>query len=453
MDKPHRLVLAVSVLASLVAFLDLSIVNVALPAISDELGGGLTAKQWIADAYFITLGSLILVAGSLSDLFGRKKILRLGLIGFAITSLMCAVAPSNEFLIISRALQGIAGALLVPSSLALIISSFKGASQGKAIGQWTAWTGIAFIIGPLVGGFLVDIGSWRWVFAINILPIVITMWLIKMLTAPDTRIPDAKVDYAGATLSTVGLATIVFGLIEQPNYGWSHPIIYGSLLIGGLSLAGFIYNEKKRESPMMPLQLFNERNFAVGNIATAFVYGGLSLATFLIAIFVQQVGGYTAFQAGLTLLPVTLIMFVLSPRFGELAGKYGPRFFMSVGPIVAGAGFFSMLRVNSEVDYWTQLFPGVLLFALGLSATVAPLTAAVLGAISDRQAGIGSAVNNAISRVAGLIAIAAIGIILGPQLDLEGFRRGTVVMAMLLIVGGLIALAGIINPKQVKITS
>ena len=452
MTKQQRLVLWISILASFVAFLDGSVINVALPAITAEFNSGLSVQQWVVDAYLITLGSLILVAGSLSDLFGRKRILELGLIGFAITSILCAVAPTSEFLIVSRGLQGIAGALLVPSSLALIISTFKGQAQGKAIGSWTAWTGISFIIGPLVGGLLVDAGSWRLIFAINIIPILVTLWLMRKLEIPEKTRSGTKLDVYGALLCAIGLGGTVYALIEQPNYGWSSPLIFIPLIIGLLSLAVFFWHERRTRHPMLPLGLFSVRNFAIGNLATLAIYAGLSLGTFIIAIFVQQVGGYSATEAGLALIPITLIMFFLSSRFGALAGKYGPRLFMALGPILGAIGFLAMLWVDSSVSYWA-LLPGIVIFGVGLSITVAPLTSAILGAIDDAQAGIGSAINNAVARIAGLLAIAAIGPIIGAQLDLDGFYRAVMVTAGLLLVGGIVSAIGIVNAQSTDTTA
>lgn len=445
MSKQQRLVLLVSILASFVAFLDGSIVNVALPAISKELGGGLVTQQWVVDAYLITLGAFMLIAGSFSDLFGRKKILAVGLVGFGITSILCALSPTDTFLIISRALQGIAGALLVPSSLALIISHFSGPSQSKAIGTWTAWTGVAFLVGALVGGLIIDISSWRLIFAINILPIGVTLWLMSLLTSDEHIKSTTKVDVKGAIYGIVALGFPVFALIEQARYGWTHPLIYSTLIVGIVAFVIFLQHEKKTPHPMLALDLFNVRNFSWGNIATFAVYGGLSVATFLITVFVQQFGHYSAIQAGLALLPVTIIMFVLSSRFGALSGKYGPRLFMTFGPIIGALGFLWMLQVDQTVNYWWQIFPGVLIFGVGLSMTVAPLTSAILGSINKRQAGIGSSVNNAVSRIAGLVAIACLGIITGPTLDLAGFHRGLIATAVLLIVGGMISWIGIRN--------
>lgn len=450
MTKPQRLVLIVSILASFVAFLDSSIINVALPAIVRDLGGGLASQQWIVDAYLITLGSLILLAGSLSDLFGRKRILLAGLVGFGAASLLCAVAPNSLFLIIMRGLQGIAGALIVPSSLALIMSTFDGEAKGKAIGVWTGWTGISFIVGPLLGGLLVDSGSWRLIFAINILPIIVTLWLMRSLESEKT-LEKVRVDILGAVLGIIGLGGPVYALIEQSHLGWGSPGIYLPLGIGLLTLGLFLWHENRTSKPMLPLGLFKHRNFSAGNLATISIYGGLSLATFLVSVFLQQVSKYSAFQAGLSLMPVTIIMFFLSGKFGALAGKFGPRLFMAVGPIIAAIGFLTMLSAQEHVRYVSQLLPGVILFGVGLSVTVAPLTTAILGAINTKQSGIGSAINNAVARVAGLVAIAFLGVIIGPVLNLHGFRRGIIVIAVMLATGGIISAIGIQNqPKTLK---
>jgi EmrB/QacA subfamily drug resistance transporter len=449
MTKQQRLVLIICILASFVAFLDGSVVNVALPAISRDFGGGLALQQWVVDAYLISLGALMLIAGSLSDLFGRRKILKLGLVGFGVASLLCAIAPSGLFLVLSRGLQGVAGALLVPSSLAIIISTFSGAAQGKAIGSWTAWTGIAFVIGPLLGGFLVDSYSWRLIFLINILPIALTLLLLRSAKTT-TEKAHAEVDYSGAVLGAVGLGGIVFALIEQARYGWSSPVIWAPMAVGIVASLAFVGYERRTKQPMLPLSLFKVRNFSVGNVATAAIYGGLSIATFITVVFLQQTAGYSAIQAGLALLPITLIMF-LSPRFGQLATKYGPRLFMASGPLVASAGFLLLLGITSRAPYWSEVFPGIAIFGLGLSMTVAPLTSAILGSIDHRQAGIGSAVNNAVSRVAGLVAIATVGVVTGSVLDVRGFHRGVIVMATLLALGGVISWVGISNNRNNKV--
>ena len=409
MIRSQRLVLIASILGSFVAFLDMAVVNVALPAIRRDLGGGISVQQWIVDAYLLTLGSLILVAGSLSDLFGRKRVLASGLVGFAGASVLCAAAPNVETLIAARGLQGVAGALLVPSSLALIIANFEGPAQGKAIGTWTAWTGIAFILGPLVGGALVDAASWRWVFAINVLPVAATLWVLGRVR-PEARATDRNpVDLVGAGLCAAGLGGVIFALIERPGRGWGAPAIYLPLAGGLIALVGFCWYERAAARPMLDFGLFRNRNFAAGNLATVTIYAGLTASTFLLTVFLQQVAGYRAVVSGLALLPVTVIMFALSPVFGRLAARHGPRLFMTMGPITAAAGFALMTRLDATARYLTQLLPGVVVFALGLAATVAPLTAAILGGVDERHAGIGSAINNAIARVAGLLAVAAIG--------------------------------------------
>jgi EmrB/QacA subfamily drug resistance transporter len=451
MEKQQRLVLVIAILASFVAFLDGSVINVALPAISRELGGGLTIQQWVVDAYLITLGSLILVAGSLSDVFGRVAVLRWGLLGFGVTSLLCAVAPTGEFLVVARGLQGVAGALLVPSSLALIMSSFRDAAQAKAIGLWTGWTFAAFVVGPLVGGLFVDLLSWRFVFLINLLPIAVTVWFLVLLTrhaepeAQEKQPTGSRIDYPGAVLGVLGLGGPVYGLIEQARYGWGSPVIYVPFGLGLVAFAAFLWRERTAKAPMMPLALFQVRNFAVGNIATTAIYGALAIGGLLVVVFLQQVGGYTATAAGLSMVPVTVISASLSSFFGGLAGRFGPRLFMSAGPITAGIGYLLLLRVTESANYWTEVLPGVVVFGLGLSITVAPLTAAILGSIDARQAGIGSAINNAVSRVAGLITVAFLGVIVGSKLDLVGFQRGLLVTAGLLILGGIISAVGISN--------
>jgi EmrB/QacA subfamily drug resistance transporter len=447
-NAQQRLVVVVAILASFVAFLDGSVVNVALPAISRELGGGLVVQQWVVDAYLITLGALIMLAGSLSDVFGRERMLRLGLVGFGIASLLCTVAPTAEVLIAARALQGVAGALLVPSSLALIVANFDTAGQGKAIGRWTAWTGIAFIAGPVIGGVFVDTLSWRFVFAINVLPIAATL-LLMMRLQKRSRPVGGRVDYAGAVLGALGLGGIVFALIEQQQSGWAHPLVWGTALAGLLAALAFVLVERRSRAPMLPLELFRIRNFGIGNVATAFVYAGLAFGPLIVTLFLQQVADYAATAAGLAMIPSTLVMLALSGTFGALAGRYGPRLFMAIGPAVAACGMLWMLTMGGEVDYWVQVLPGVLLLGLGLSITVAPLTAAILGSVPAEQAGIGSAVNNAVSRVAGLVAVACAAIIVGGQLDVGGLHRGLIATAAMMLTGSVVSAIGIQNPVDV----
>lgn len=439
-----RRVLAVAILAAFVAFLDGTVITVALPAISAELGGGLPVQQWVVDAYLITLGALILLAGSLSDLWGRLLVLRLGLLGFAVTSLLCGLAPTAEFLIVARALQGVAGALLVPSSLALITAAHRGRAQATAIGVWTAWTSAAFIAGPVIGGLLTDLATWRWVFVINVVPIAVTLVLMRGLRADAPR-GSTPVDWWGAVLGAVGLGGVVFALIEQANFGWGSPVVLVPLALGVLSLAGFIVRERRTAHPMMPLGLFRSRNFAAGNAATVAVYAALSLGTFVVPIYLQQGAGLSATQAGLVLLPVTVLNIALSSWFGSLAGRFGSRWFMAAGPIIAAAGFAMLLAIEQPFDYVGQALAGILVLGLGLTMTVAPLTAAILGAVDERRSGIASAINNAVSRVAGLVAIALLGALIGTRIDGAWLDRGLLLTAGLLVVGGLISAVGITN--------
>lgn len=437
-----EIVLVCAILASFVSFLDGSIVNVALPAISADLGGGFVTQQWVVDAYLLTLGMLMLLAGSLSDIYGRVRIMKIGLIWFGLSSLLCAMSTSSYHIIISRGLQGVGGALLVPSSLALIMSYYPRKEQSKVIGQWTAWTGVAFLVGPLLGGLLIKMYSWRLVFAINVLPIIITLFLLAKLKE-SKRVDNAvTLDIVGAVTGSVGLGSIVFALIEQSRLGWRSPFIAALAAIGVVLIAVFLRHEKNYKQPMMPLGFFGNRHFAVGNVATAFVYAGVSLATFLVVIFVQQVGGYSALASGALVLPISIIVTLLSSRFGALAGTYGPRLFMGMGPVLCGIGLLSMLGVSADVAI-TALLPGVILYGVGLSMTIAPITSTVLGAVDSKNSGIASAVNNAISRVAGLLAIAGISLIVQNKITLHSFQSSVVVTAALMIIGGVISLVGI----------
>jgi EmrB/QacA subfamily drug resistance transporter len=437
-----RRALVVAILAAFVAFLDGSIITVALPAIDAELGGGLSVQQWIVDAYLITLGALILLAGSLSDLLGRVAVLRIGLIGFGVASIACGLAPTPELLIAGRALQGVAGALLVPSSLALIMGTHQGAAQSRAIGTWTAWTSAAFIVGPLLGGLLTDFLSWRWVFFINVVPIVVTM----ILMAPMRNEPAAvrtPIDGWGAALGAVGLGGVVFGLIEQANFGWASPIVFVPMIVGALCLAGFMVRQATAKYPMMPLSLFRNRNFAVGNAATFAIYAALSLNGLVIVLFLQQAAGLTATVSGLVMLPVTIMLILLSSVFGTLAGRFGSRWFMTAGPLIAAAGLLSLRAMDVPFDFVSQALLGVLLLGLGLSMTVAPLTSAVLGAIEPSRSGIASAVNNAVSRIAGLIAVAVLGALIGTMVDAAWLDRALTLCAALLAVGAIVSAIGI----------
>ncbi|MCW2588132.1 MAG: arabinose efflux permease family protein [Mycobacterium sp.] len=451
-------------LASFVAFLDGSVVNLALPAIGRELGGGLALQQWVVDGYLLALGALILVAGAVSDQYGRLRVLRAGLGIFAGASLLCAAAPTGWVLVAARCVQGAGAAFLVPSSLAMINSRFSGARQASAIGTWTAWTGTAFVVGPLLGGVLVDALSWRWVFGLNVVPVAVTLYLATKLPsegrseATGESAPDefrvrraARIDVVGAVLAAVGLSATVYGLIEVQRLGLTHPAVLSGLGCGVAGLIAFPWWEHRTADPMLPLNLFGERNFAVGNLATVFFYAAVSLGTLSVALFLQEAVGLTATQAGLATLPMPVLSFLLARPFGTLAGRHGPRLYMALGPVIAAGGFLLMavsLQQRDTFDFWTQVLPGVIVFGLGLSITVSPLTAAVLAAVEPAQSGIGSAVNNAISRIAGLVAVALMGVIVGTAMNFDGFRRGALVVAVLFAIAGLCSALGISNARH-----
>jgi EmrB/QacA subfamily drug resistance transporter len=405
-----RLTLIACIMGSGIVLLDGTVVNVALPTIQRALGGGLAAQQWVLNGYLLTLGSLILIGGSLGDLFGERRIFALGVSGFGVASLACALAPSIGALVAARALQGVAGALLVPSSLAVIVNTFPEAERGAAIGTWTAWGAIAGVLGPLAGGELLAIASWRWIFLMNV-PLVIACVSLILLAIPraQAREPGARrIDLAGAALCASGLGGPVFALIEQPRLGWGSPAVLLPLIAGVLLLSVFLLYESRTHAPMLPLGLFARRNFSVGTIETFSMYAGLAILFFFLVLFLQQIGGYSPLHSGMATLPVTVVMFVASRRFGALADRFGPRVFMGAGPLVAACGLLSFQRIGIHIDYLADVLPGLLAFSLGLSMTVAPLTAAVLAG-AELQAGIASGVNNAIARVAGLLGTAAVG--------------------------------------------
>ena len=422
---PQRLALAAATMGSFVAGLDATAVNVALPAIREDLGGGLAAQQWVANGYLLTLGALILVGGSLGDLFGERRVFSLGVAGFGVVSLLCAVAPSVEVLIAGRALQGVFGALLTPSALAVIVSAFPDTEErGAAIGSWTAWSGIGVIIGPLAGGWLTDLVSWRWIFGVNVPFVLVTLALVRAgvpAREPGGRRP--RIDWLGAVLTTIALAGPVLALIRQPAVGWGSAQVWVPGLGGVLLFALFLAHERRTPEPMLPLGLFRRRNFAVTNLETLFMYGGLSGAFFFLVLFLQQVAGYSAVVAGLATMPPSLVLFALSRRIGRLSARLGPRAFMAGGPLLGAVGLLGLLRVDADPHYVVDVLLPLLVFSLGLAVCVAPLTATVLADADAANAGIASGVNNAVARVAGLLAVAAIGAVVagqfGARLDRE----------------------------------
>jgi EmrB/QacA subfamily drug resistance transporter len=390
--------------------LDGTVVNLALPNIARDLHASFADLQWIVDGYMLSLSALILLGGSLGDIFGRKKIYMLGLGGFGLTSLLCGLAPNVTALIGLRVLQGVFGALLVPGALAIINTNFVKEGRGKAIGQWSAWSALPVALGPLVGGYIVDVSSWRWIFFIN-LPLVIVCFVLGSLGIKESRDETPRsVDLIGASLAVVGLAGITYGLIEGPGRDWGPSAVIP--LIGGvLAFVAFILAERRRKDPMVPLRLFGSRNFSGANAATFAMYGALSGFVFALVIFLQTTAGYSAIKAGASLMPVTFFMLLLSGRVGGLSAKYGSRFFMTVGPVTAAVGMALLYNLHPGSAYLTGVLPGVLLFGAGLVLTVAPLTTTVMASVSDINSGIASAINNAVSRVAGLIVVALLGVL------------------------------------------
>jgi EmrB/QacA subfamily drug resistance transporter len=447
-----RWTLVASILGSSMAFVDGSVVNVALPAIQHELGGGLATQQWVVNAYLLTLGSLILVGGSLGDIFGESRVFAIGVASFAGASLLCAIAPNAPALIVFRGVQGMAGALLVPASLAMITATFTGSARGNAIGQWTSWSGISFIIGPTLGGWLVDVSTWRVIFLINLPIAAVTLFFLMRLGGMhQARREDLRVDVTGAILCTAGLGLLVAGFIEQPRRGWTDPLIVGAFVGGLACLGAFVAYELRTPMPMLPLRLFRLRNFSVTNIETLSVYGGLSALTTFLTLYLIEFAGFSALHAGISLLPVTILMFFLSPRTGRLSMQYGPRLFMALGPIVAGLAVVAYTRLPQDVNYWVDILPALLVFALGLSLTVAPLTTTVLADAGPGDAGVASGVNNAVARIAGLLAIAILGILAaggGDHLTVHGFHVTMGAVAVMLVCGGLIGAIGIRNPAR-----
>jgi EmrB/QacA subfamily drug resistance transporter len=444
-----RLTLIAAIAGSFVVLLDSTVVNVALPAISEDLGGGLSGQQWVVNAYLLMLASLILIGGSLGDLYGEKRVFMIGVGGFGAVSVVCAAAPTIEVLVVGRALQGIFGALLTPASLAIIVSSFPEDERGKAIGTWTAYAGTALVVGPLVGGWIVDTLDWRWIFAINVPFVLATLAVATRMPGRVEGRLKRTPDVVGSVLCAVGLAGPTFGLVRQPELGWESPQVVVPIVVGLLVFAAFIAWERRARDPMLPLGLFRRGNFAWGNVETLAMYGGLGVVFFLLTLFLIEVGGYSALKAGAATVPTTVVMFLFSRRFGALADRYGPRLFMGVGPLVSACGTLLLLMLMDETPaYWTEVFPGIVVFAIGLSATVSPLTAAILADAEEQNAGIASGVNNAVARVASLLATAAIGVVIGGTLDLDGFRMGLAFSTGLVALGGVIGLLGIRNAPR-----
>ena len=412
-ESTGRWVLAATILGSGMTFLDGTAVNVALPALQKDLGATVAQVQWVIEAYALFLSALLLVGGSLGDRYGRRRIFLCGVAGFAVASAACGLAANTTQLIAARALQGIAAALLVPGSLALLSSFFDESRRGKAVGAWSAFSAITAAIGPLLGGWLIDEASWRWVFFLN-LPLALAVIVISLRSVPESRDEEdnASPDLAGAVLATLGLGGITFGLIESSRLGWTHPLVPGSIVAGVAALAGFLRVEARVKDPMMPLSLFRSRTFAGANLLTLWLYAAMGGALFFLPFNLIQVHRYSATAAGAALLPFIILMFLLSRWAGGLADRHGPRLPLTVGPAIVAAGYTLFAFLGSDGTYWTDFFPAILVLGFGMSICVAPLTTAVLGAVEQRHSGIASGINTAVSRSAGLLAIAALGVLM-----------------------------------------
>lgn len=449
-----RWVLAATVLGSGIAQLDATVVNVALPAIGRDLNAQASGLQLVVSAYSVTLAALILLSGSLGDRVGRKRVFVVGVVWFTVASALCAAAPKPEMLIAARALQGIGGALLTPGSLAIIQAAFRPADRAKAIGAWSALGGVAAAVGPVFGGYLVQAVSWRAIFLINVPLGCLVAWL-ALRHVPESRDPSAsgRLDYAGATAATLGLAGTTYAIVEGPNRGWTSGVVLVAATLGVIAIVSFVLVERRTANPMLPLEVFSSRQFTSANAVTFVVYTALGGVFFLLVIVLQTALGYSPLAAGAAALPVTAIMLALSSASGALAQRIGPRLPLTVGPLVIAVGMVLMTRIGPGTPYGTVVLPAVVVFGLGLAATVAPVTAAALAAADQRRAGLASGVNNAVARTAGLLAVALLPPLAGltgdafqsPPAITAGFHTAMLISAGLAAAGGVLAFATISN--------
>jgi EmrB/QacA subfamily drug resistance transporter len=401
--------LLVTIIGSGIVLLDGSVTNLALPALSQELGASFSQLQWVVDGYLLSLSALILLGGSLGDIFGRRRMYVIGLIGFGVTSVLCGLAPNAELLIAARVLQGVFGALVVPGGLAIINTNFAASERGKAIGIWSAWSGVAAAVAPLLGGVLIDALSWRWIFFINA-PFVVACVYLALKHVDESALENGRrVDYQGAALAVGFLAAITFGLIEGPVRSWDM-LSVGALFVGAILFILFIVVEFRKRDPMVDLKLFKSRNFTGANIMTFAMYGALSGFFFALVIYLQNTLQFSSTMAGLSLLPVSILLLLFAGKVGELVGIYGARIFMTAGPILCAIAMLLMLTLAPGANFWLHVLPPITLFGCGMVLLVAPLTVTVMNAVHDKQSGIASGINNAVSRAAGLIVIALLGL-------------------------------------------
>jgi len=451
-----RWVITATVLGSGVAALDATVVGIALPTIGKEFSVGLGSLQWVVNGYTLTLAGLLLLGGALGDRYGRRRVFIIGVVWFALASLLCGIAINAPMLIAARLLQGVGGALLTPASLAILQASFAPGDRSKAIGAWSGLGGVAVAIGPFIGGYLIDGVSWRLVFLIN-LPLALAVLVITARHVPESRDPEAShhLDLAGAALAALGLAGVTYGLTYGPDGGWASPAVLLSLAAGIVALLAFVAVELRSPGPLLPMSMFRSGQFSATNAVTFTVYGALGAMLFLLPLQLQQVSGYSPIQAGTALLPVTIVMLLFSSRSGALAARIGPRLQMSVGPVVVAGGMVLITGIDQSGGYLTQVLPGVLWVGAGLAITVAPLTSTALSSAPMEHAGIASAVNNDVARVGGLLSVAVLpplaGLTAGSYLDPDAFSNGfeaaVLIAAAVCALGGVLAAALIRDPQ------
>jgi EmrB/QacA subfamily drug resistance transporter len=433
------------------------VVNVALPTIGEDLGAGIASLQWVVNAYTLTLSGLLLLGGSLGDHYGRRRVFVVGVVWFAAASLLCGLAPTDEALIAARALQGVGGALLTPGSLAIIEASFRREDRGPAIGAWSGLGGVTAAIGPFLGGWLVQAATWRLIFLINLPLAAVVVW-VSLRHVPESRDPGTagrRLDWAGAALAAAGLAGIVYALTDGPGQGWTSPRILATGLGGVAALVALLAWERRTATPMLPLDIFASRQFSAANVVTFVVYGALGGSLFLMPIQLQRVVGYSPLASGVALVPITVVMLLLSARAGRLASRIGPRLPMTLGPLGVAAGFVLLSRIGPGASYPVDILPASIVYGLGLTLTVAPLTATVLAAAPAEHAGIASAVNNDVARTAGLLAVAVLPVAAGisgagalePARFDAGFRMAMLIAAALCAAGGVLSWLTIRNPE------
>ena len=443
---PSKRVMVVAILVSMVAFLDGTVVNLALPATARDIGGGVCLQQWVVDGYLLAVAAMVLPGGAISDLFGRIPVMRFGLAAFGAGSLVAATAGTPAVLIAGRVVQGLGGAFLVPGSLALINSTFDRADRPVAIGSWTAFTGAALALGPILGGLIVDFLSWRWIYILPAIPMAIgfalTFWLHPM-PRPSQRAP---LDVAGAAMSALGLAATVYALIESGRRGWDDSLVKAALIVGVTALVAFVKWQRRAPHPMVPLGLFTSRNFNGANLVTAFVYGGITMSSLAIALYLQEVVGYSATAAGLITLPTPIMSMLFARRVGGMAARIEPRIFLMTGPALAGLGLLLIRPATHGFDIVTDVIPGRIVLAIGMVLAVTPLTAVYMSSVKSAHSGVAAAIQNAMGRTSTLIAVACVGLIAAGTLTDASFTRLLQVSALLFFVGAVISGVAFRNP-------